>query len=231
MYKFLLFLAFMLAFPPLYPQPSVQKTGYQSFREVVFPIHEAEFVRLWKEGQAPKTLFIGCSDSRVIPELITNAGPGQIFVIRNAGNFVPTSENATEADGIAASMEFAIKVLGVREIIICGHTHCGAIEGLFADPKMIQKELPLVSKWLQNGREAEAYTIEKLGKNASKEELARACEKISVVYQISHLLTYPFIKEKVENREIYLHGWLFNIANGAVEYYDPVRKEFLPLGK
>src|ERR1700744_3787122 len=116
--------------------------GHDEFKRLTFALHEKEFVNLVKNGQNPRILFISCSDSRVVPEIILNAQPGDLFVIRTAGNFIPVYTSQIPADGVSATIQYAVDVLGVREIIVCGHSHCGAIKGLF-EPLLAQK-VPLV---------------------------------------------------------------------------------------
>lgn len=197
---------------------------HQEFKNLFFREHEAEFVRLVKEGQSPKTLFIGCSDSRVIPELISTSRPGEIFVIRTAGNFVPYNDPSILWDGVAATIQYAVEVLGITDIIVCGHSHCGAVEGLFKDIK-----LNAVARWLRFGHEAKKTTLESLGANVSDDVKFNAAEHISVLYQLDHLLTYPYVKEKVDQNKIYLHGWHYTIETGRIEYYDPETSKFVPL--
>ncbi len=198
--------------------------GHQEFKNLIFKEHENEFVRLVEEGQAPKTLFIGCSDSRVIPELISSSRPGEFFVIRTAGNFVPYNDPAILWDGVAATIQFAVEALGVSDIIVCGHSHCGAIRGLFQDVK-----LDALAKWLRFGHEAKKLTIQALGESAPAERKYQVAEKISVLYQLEHLLTYPYIRDKVKEQKIYLHGWHFAIETGIIEYFDPTSSKFVPL--
>lgn len=200
--------------------------GHQDFKTLYFKQHEQEFVRLVEEGQSPQTLFIGCSDSRVVPSLITNTRPGDLFVIRTAGNFVPPL-NETCADGVAASLQYAVEVLGVKHIIVCGHSHCGAIKGLYERPDPVK--LSLVDKWLQYGEPAKKMTMVAVKGKVTKEELYEATEKLSVVFQLENLLTYPFIKKRVDNNQIELHGWYFTIETGEIEYYDPELYDFKTL--
>lgn len=202
--------------------------SHDQFRNLFFTEHEDEFVRLVKEGQSPKTLMISCSDSRVTPEFIVSARPGDFFVVRNAGNFVPTYNTAIAYDGVVASIEYAVKVVGVTDVIVCGHSQCGAVQALFYEPSMLMG-LPVVQKWLQWGDEAKKMTLESLGPNASKEDKYSAAERLSVVYQIEHLLSCPYIKKAVEDKKLYLHGWHFNIEKGEITYFNPKTGHFEPL--
>lgn len=200
--------------------------GHQAFKDVYFKLHEKEFINLVKHGQKPKALFIGCSDSRVDPSLITGLGPGDLFVIRTAGNFVPFLDEKLSWDGVAASLEYAVNVLGVKDIIVCGHSHCGAIKGLFMD--LSDPKFTILKKWLKFGQEAKELT-EKNCEEESKEECYAATEELSVVYQLEHLLSYPFVKKGVESNSLFLHGWYFRIETGEIYYYDPQKVEFVLL--
>lgn len=200
--------------------------GHKDFRKIYFKPNEEEFVRLVEEGQSPLTLFIGCSDSRVVPTLITNTRPGELFEIRTAGNFVPPMNHSCP-DGTAASLQYATEVLHVKHIIVCGHSHCGAIKALFDRPD--PQKLNLVDRWIRYGDPAKKLVMASIEGSPTKEELLEATEKVSVIYQLENLLTYPFIKEKVEKKEIELHGWFFRIETGEIEYYDPELYMFKPL--
>ena len=200
--------------------------GHQEFKDLHFKQHEAEFVRLVEEGQSPQTLFIGCSDSRIVPELILNVRPGDLFVIRTAGNFVPPA-HFQEVDGVAATVQFAVEGLGVRHIIVCGHSHCGAIQGLFThlDPQ----KFGLLKRWIQFGEEAKKLTLAMAKPSTPKEEIYSIAEKISVLFQLEHLMSFPFIKNKVDEGKIELHGWYFDIGTGEIWYYDTEQYRFKPL--
>lgn len=199
--------------------------GHHEFRELELKQHEEEFVRLVNEGQSPKVLFIGCSDSRVVPNLILKTRPGDLFVIRNAGNFVPPYRFQS-VDGIAASIQYAIEVLNIPHIIVCGHSDCGAIQGLFKD---LPDNLEIVRQWLKLGEKAKAMTIAASKPNTPKEELYTTAEEISVIIQLENLMTYPFIKKKVEEGKVFLHGWYFKIQAGQLFYYNAEKYRFFPL--
>ena len=200
--------------------------GNQEFKDLHFKQHEREFVRMVHEGQSPRTLFIGCSDSRIVPDLILGTRPGDLFVIRTAGNFVP-SYNAEGGDAVGGTLQYAVEVLNVRHIVVCGHNHCGAIKGLYQN--LDENRFGLVKRWLRNGEEAKQLTMQTVGPNLSKEELYRATEEISILYQLKHLLTYPFVKKRVQEGTLDLHGWYNNIETGEVEYYDINANKFVPL--
>lgn len=201
--------------------------GNKMFKNSYFKKHEKELLNLVEFGQSPKALFIGCADSRVIPNLITQTAPGELFVLRNVGNFVAPYKPDEDYHATASGIEYAVTALGVSEIIICGHTHCGAIASLFSD--IDEKPFIHTKKWLSLGKNAQSLALRTLGEDAQKEELLRLTEELSVVSQIEHLFTYPFVKEKVDSGELHIHGWMYDIENGDIEYYDPDECEYKSL--
>lgn len=203
--------------------------GNETFQQTYFKKHEAQLLSLVKEGQNPRALFIGCSDSRVIPDLIIQSNPGDLFVVRNVGNFVAPYKPDEDFHSTAAGIEYAVLVLEVSEIIICGHSHCGAIEALYkssCDTSMIH-----TAKWLTLGEKAKSMAMLALGANAPREELYHATEQLSIVTQIENLLTYPYVKKLVEEEKLFIHGWYYDIETGAIEYYDPDIYQFRPLSE
>jgi len=203
--------------------------GHSTFQSVKFKKSQERFQRLIKEGQDPKALFIGCSDSRVMPAMITGSKPGDLFIVRNIGNFVAPFNPDADFHATASAIEYATSVLEVSDIIVCGHSHCGAIEALY-------KEIPPTSenvhtiKWLELGVEAKKVAMLAY-KNDAKEKMLRYTEKISTVYQIDNLLTYPGIKRRVEEGTLFLHAWYYDMESGEIEYYDDENYEFKPLTK
>ncbi|MFZ2890356.1 carbonic anhydrase [Sulfuricurvum sp.] len=203
--------------------------GNETFQQTYFKKHEAQLLNLVKEGQNPRALFIGCSDSRVIPDLIIQSNPGDLFVIRNVGNFVAPYKPDEDFHSTAAGIEYAVGVLEVSEIIICGHSHCGAIEALYkttCDTSMIH-----TAKWLTLGEKAKKMALLALGEEAKKEDLLRATEHLSIVTQIENLLTYPYVKKLVDEDKLFIHGWYYDIETGGIEYYDPDIYQFRPLSE
>ncbi|MDD3769760.1 carbonic anhydrase [Sulfuricurvum sp. IAE1] len=201
--------------------------GNETFQKTYFRKNEAQLLKLAKEGQNPKTLFIGCSDSRVIPDLIVQSNPGDLFVIRNVGNFVAPYKPDEDFHSTAAGIEYAVNVLGVSEIIICGHSHCGAIESLYkttCDTSMVH-----TAKWLTLGEKAKSMALIALGDNAPKDNLLRTTEQLSIITQIENLLTYPYVKKLVDSDKLFIHGWYYDIETGTIDYYDPDSYQFRPL--
>ena len=196
--------------------------GVRTFQRDVYPQNSELFEQLAK-GQSPDALVITCSDSRVDPFLLTQAKPGQLFVLRNAGNLVP--KYGGPMGGVTATIEFAVVALAVPNIIICGHSGCGAMAGLLNPDQL--RGMPRVAKWLEHAavvREAMATAGELGASNA----LQRAVEA-NVIVQLDHLRSHPAVAEKLVLGRIDLHGWVYHIATGEVTSYDADRREFAPL--
>ncbi len=203
--------------------------GNEKFRKNKFKKYEEKFVDLVQKGQKPKVLYIGCSDSRVLPHLITNTGPGDLFIVRNIGNFVAPFKPDEDYHSTAAAIEYAVSVLQVSEIIVCGHSHCGAIAALYDRPD--GAEMIHVRKWLGLGNEAKKYIeTNSTTKGLSLEKKLAMTEKISVVFQLTHLLTYPKIQELVNAGKMNLRGWYYKIESGDIEYYNEELQEFVSMG-
>ncbi len=201
--------------------------GNELFQRTYFQKHEDELLDLVENGQSPRALFIGCSDSRVIPDLMVQTKPGDLFVIRNVGNFVPPYKPDEDYHATASGIEYAVSVLGVEEIILCGHTHCGACKALYEpinDPSLIHTR-----KWLDLGEKAKDHALSVLGENGDKEALLRLTEKFSILTQIDNLLTYPSVIKKINDGSLYIHGWYYDIETGNIDFYDPDKNAFFPL--
>jgi carbonic anhydrase len=180
------------------------------FHEHTFPGVQDSFEQLVRDGQHPTILFIGCSDSRLVPYLLTGTGPGDLFLVRNVGAFVPPHDMSTGFHGTAAAIEFAVLNLKVTRIVVCGHSHCGGIRALYegAPPQATN-----LIAWLELGREAV------LPVQLSPEALRRT-EQRAVVLQLERLMGYPMVRERVEAGEMTLHGWHYVIEDGEVHVFD-----------
>ncbi|MEA1891408.1 MAG: carbonic anhydrase [Campylobacterota bacterium] len=200
--------------------------GNKLFRNY-FKKNQEALLSLVKNGQSPKALFIGCSDSRVIPDLMVQTDPGDLFVLRNVGNFVPPYKPDADYHATASGIEYAVSVLKVQEVIICGHTHCGACAALYEDIK--DPSLIHTKKWLELGASAKQNAVLSLGLNADKNELLRLTEKLSIVKQIENILTYPNVKKRFEDGDLHIHGWYYDVETGNIDYYNADTYEFLAL--
>jgi carbonic anhydrase len=206
--------------------------GLRRFRTDTFPRFREHYEKLVEEGQRPTTLFIGCADSRVVPDLLMGTGPGELFIIRNVGAFVPPHEPDGAFHGTAAGIEYAVLVLGVTDIVVCGHSHCGAIQSLYA---RTSPAMPHVSRWLELGHDArvEGWEAPEGPEEAAVPErktLFRT-EQRSVALQLERLMTYPFVAERVGAGTLSLHGWHYVIEEGRVLALDVEREAFVPLGE
>ncbi len=193
--------------------------GNKKFKDAKFPKLEENFGDLVEYGQNPEIMFIGCSDSRVLPELILDSKPGDMFILRNIGNFVPPYQGDSDFHGSSAAIEYAVSVLNVKHIIVCGHSHCGACASLYKDFTN-EPHLQHVRKWLELGLKAKEYTLLATTDRNDKEQLLRTTERISIKHQLENLLTYPEIYRKVKLRELSIHGWYYKIEDGSIESYD-----------
>jgi len=206
--------------------------GSEHFKNKDFKKYKNKFIDLVKNGQHPKVLFIGCSDSRVVPNLITQSEPGDLFVMRNIGNFVPPFKPDVDFHGTAAAIEYAVSILKVTDIIVCGHSHCGAIKGVYQRDELDKEELIHVHKWLElglNAKKVVEMSENEHNLNLTMEKKLTLTEKISVVFSLNNLLTYPEVEEKVRVGELFLRGWYYRIEDGEIEYYDDEKSEFSPL--
>lgn len=203
--------------------------GNKQFKEECFPAIKEELKSLVENGQHPEVLFIGCSDSRVTPDLMLNTKPGDMFILRNVGNFVAPFKHDEDFHGSAAAIEFAVAVLNVKEIIICGHSHCGACKSLYEDIPNTDS-LIHVKTWLKLGLPAKIRTL-KNNKFTSQEEMYRATERNSIRHQLDNLVTYPDVRKRIASGELTIHGWYYDIETGSIDYYDKDNDDFKPLSE
>ncbi len=189
------------------------------FKDDAFPQYRAQFQQLVDDGQRPLTLFIGCSDSRIVPYLLTGTGPGELFLVRNVGGFVPPYDQSHGFHGTAAAIEFAVLNLDVRRIVVCGHSHCGAIRALYEEVPPAAQNLV---RWLELGREA-VLPVADPGPDA-----LRRTEQRAIVLQLERLMDYPMVRERVETGALTLHGWHYVIEEGEVHVFDVQRGGFVP---
>jgi carbonic anhydrase len=197
--------------------------GVQSFREHEFRQNQ-ELFQVLSHGQNPRYLLITCSDSRVVPNLITGLGPGDIFTIRNAGNIVPPA--TAGPSGEAASIEFAVVELNVKHIIVCGHSHCGAITSLLRRDSL--DRLPAVAGFLQFAEQARR-SVKTRYPRLEGDELINQAVKENVLVQLNHLRTLSSVAAAIRRGSLQIHGWVFMIETGEVLAYDSTSKQFVPV--
>ena len=190
--------------------------GIQEFRETYYAEHQELFESL-AHGQKPKFLFVTCSDSRIDPNLITHSEIGELFVIRNAGNIIPPFGSANGGEG--AALEYAINALGIERIIVCGHSHCGAMKGLLKLDQL-EHEMPLVYQWLRHS-EATLRLVKDNYKTYSNEELIEITVAENVLTQIDNLKTYPIVRSRLYQNRLKIYGWIYHLETGEVLAFDP----------
>ncbi len=185
---------------------------------------EREFYARLAEGQSPETLFITCSDSRINPNLLTSTRPGELFILRNAGNIVPPYGAANGGEG--ATIEYAVAALGVKDIIVCGHSHCGAMKGLLEPDGLA--ELPAVRSWLGHAESTRRVMRENYAQLEGP-ALVTATVQENVLAQLENLRTHPAVAARIARGALHLHGWVYKIETGEVFSYDHAEGQFVPL--
>jgi carbonic anhydrase len=197
--------------------------GIHHFQDNVFSSQRELFERL-AEGQHPDTLFITCSDSRINPNLITQTEPGELFIIRNAGNIVPPYGAANGGEG--AAIEFAVVGLGIQHIIVCGHSHCGAMKGLLHPESLT--EMPMMAAWLGHAEATRRIARQKY-EDRPAEALLNVAVQENVLVQLENLRTHPAVAAGLAGGTLKLHAWVYKIETGQVFAYEPERGQFAPL--
>lgn len=199
--------------------------GIHQFQQEDFRPLKGLFEQL-AHGQKPETLFITCSDSRIDPNLLTRSRPGELFILRNAGNIVPAHGAAT--GGEEATIEFAVAALGVRDIIVCGHSHCGAMHGLLHPDQLAG--LPSVAAWLNHAETTRRIMRENYS-HLEGEKLLTATVEENVLVQLENLRTLPAVAARLKKGDLRMHAWVYKIETGEVFAYEPEAGQFVSLAE
>ena len=202
--------------------------GVHKFRREEFGRYKELFQKLSKEAQAPHTLFITCADSRVLAELITHSKPGDLFVVKNVGNIIPPSDAVGSTNSTAAAIEFAVKVLGVNDIVVCGHSQCGAMHALLHGLPG-KDSMPHLDTWLKLAEPVRREIDHHYPHLTDPEARQTAIAEENVLFGIEALHTYPAVQSRLESGVLRLHGWFFKIATAELFAYDPEIRQFIPL--
>jgi carbonic anhydrase len=197
--------------------------GLHKFQAEVVSAQKSFFERL-ADGQHPEALFITCADSRINPNLLTQTGPGELFILRNAGNIVPPYGATIGGSGESATIEYAVQVLGVKDVIVCGHSHCGAMAALLTNGDGT-RELPAVQQWLGHAETTRRIMVENYRHLSGKELLTATIEE-NVLVQLEALRTHPSVRAKLAAKQLRLHGWVYKIETGEVFSYNPESGQF-----
>jgi len=198
--------------------------GVKEFSRSDFEKNKELFKRI-SESHNPHTLFIGCSDSRVVPDMITKSLPGDLFVIRNIANVVPYYRPSTDYLATTSAIEYAITVLNVENIVVCGHSNCGGCKALFLSDEEMDK-IPHTRKWLELARDAKKKAeeiVSHIGVDSGMEWLV---EQENIVEQMNHLLSYPCVEERYEKGALNIYGWYYEIGTGTIYNYNKIEKTF-----
>ena len=197
--------------------------GFLRFHHDVFPDQQELFKKL-ATAQTPRAMFITCADSRIVPELITQSSPGDLFVTRNVGNVVPPYGQMN--GGVSSAIEYAVLALKVHHIIICGHSDCGAMRAVL-NPHSLDK-MPTVGAWLRHAEVARTV-VENNCSCGSEHETMQVLTKENVIAQLHHLRTHPSVASRLAAGQLYIHGWVYDIETSRIEAYDAASDSFLPL--
>src|SRR6201993_1449623 len=203
--------------------PKALLDGYRKFRDERLPTEQSRYRDLSERGQSPETMVIGCCDSRVSPEVIFDAGPGELFVVRNIANLVPVYQPDSGAHGVSAALEYAVSVLRVKNIVVLGHAQCGGIRA-FVDKIEPLSPGDFIGKWMamfvKPGEVVEQRAHE------SMQDFVTRIEKAAVFRSLENLQTFPFVRSRVEQGDLQLHGAYFGVAEGSLFVLDKQSKEF-----
>ena len=201
--------------------------GVHKFRQSEFGRRQELFKRLSREGQNPHTLFITCADSRVLAELITQSEPGDLFVVKNIGGMIPSFDAKGSTNSTAAAIEFAVEILNVQDIVVCGHSQCGAVAALMSDLK--NSATPHLTEWLQLAAPVRAVVEKEYYHLKRESDRLRAAEEENVLFALENLHTYPGVEARLEKGTLHLHAWFFLIKTAELFAYDVDLRQFVPI--
>ena len=202
--------------------------GIWNFQRSYFR-EEADFFLRLSTGQSPKVLFITCAVSRVDPNLVTQSRPGELFIVRNVGNIIPPYGSIKDKNSVAAAIEFAVLGLKVKDIIVCGHSNCGAMEALYRDGEKMQS-MPHLRDWLQMADSVKELVLRHYTES-NNEIRQRVTEEENVLLQLHNIQTYPFVRQALDEGVLHLHGWYYNIATGIIYSYHSSEDVFKPISE
>lgn len=199
--------------------------GFQRFRTKHYERGGSSFKQLVREGQAPKIMVIACCDSRVDPAIVTDCDPGDLFVVRNVANLVPPYETSGHHHGTSAALEFAVRFLSVRHVAVLGHAHCGGIRALLQGLDRGDDHSQFIQPWMEIAAAARDQSTAKTAAHGPA-DVERACEQAAVGVSLGNLLTFPWIRQRVESRQLWLHGWYFDMDRCELLGYNPATGRF-----
>ena len=199
--------------------------GYNKFKNGIHDNDQTRYTQLVRDGQRPGAVVIACSDSRVDPAFVFKAEPGEIFMIRNVANLVPPMEEDGTFHGISAALEYAVIALEVPNIVVLGHAHCGGIKAMIEGEATKAAGFKFVSGWVSMLTAAHRRALATMP-DATTQEIQHVCERNAVLVSLENLTTFPFIRERIADRRLKLHGWYFDIETAGLEIYDAAQGRF-----
>ena len=199
--------------------------GFKRFRHNNYDENRGLFYRLTKQGQSPKTIVVGCCDSRVDPAIVTDCDPGDLFIIRNVANLVPPFETGGNYHGTSAALEFGVRILEVENIIVLGHAQCGGIRALMNQIPGTEQHEGFVPGWMNVASHARNRVLSRMH-GEPMEKQVRACEQEAILVSLDNLLTFPWILERVAQKKMTLHGWYFDLEHGELLRFNPDSNRF-----
>jgi carbonic anhydrase len=209
-----------------FPQQLI--AGYQTFSSERLPTEQSRFRELSEKGQFPEVMVIGCCDSRVSPEVIFDASPGELFVVRNIANLVPPYQPDGNAHGVSAALEYAVQVLKVKHIVVLGHAQCGGIRA-FVDKTAPLSPGDFIGRWMSMF--TKPGEVVEIRDQESFPDFVTRIEKAAVFRSLENLMTFPFVQKRVDSGVLLLHGAYFGVAVGSLSVLDKVEKVFKPVGQ
>jgi carbonic anhydrase len=198
--------------------------GFRRFRAQHFAEDDALYRQLATQGQTPKVMVVACCDSRVDPAIVLDCAPGDLFVIRNVANLVPPADNHAGYHGTTAALEYGVRFLGVKHIIVFGHAQCGGIQALMQHIGVNDPDT-FIGDWMELAEPARE-AVERELPDASPEIRSRACEQKAISVSLQNLMTFPWVRERVESGQLALHGWYFDIEQGQLLQYNNTSQRF-----
>ncbi|MEF2145147.1 MAG: carbonic anhydrase [Desulfovibrionaceae bacterium] len=199
-------------------------SGFKRFQQSCF-CGDSRLVDELRQGQHPKVLMIACCDSRVDPALITDSNLGELFIVRNIANLVPPHEQAAGYHGVSSALEYAVRHLEVEHVVVLGHRQCGGIRALLEERDLGDE---FINKWVNIAQPAKAH-VQATMPDAPPEARERACEQAAVLVSLRNLMTFPWVRSRVEDGKLLLHGWYFDLEKGELLSYLPQTRSFEPL--
>lgn len=201
-------------------EPAELIAGFRRFKQRYFVDDRALYERLARHGQSPRAMVIACCDARADPAIVMDCDPGDLFVVRNVANLVPPCEHDDGHHGTSAALEFAVRCLGVKHVIVMGHARCGGIRALMGELRLRDGAGRFITPWMAIAEEARRAAHEAHAQ-ADAETRAAACERAAIRISLANLMSFPFVREAVEGGRLALHGWYFDLERGELWRYSP----------